>query len=71
MAHALRRPSPLASCSVQRWLSPLVRPPGASFQCDLLVKSSPFLQSRDEARTPLDSSNIITYLCIACPCCCV
>jgi hypothetical protein len=39
---------------VQRWSPPLVSRPELAFNATLLVQSSPFLQSRDGARTPLE-----------------
>jgi hypothetical protein len=40
--------------SVQRWSPPLVSRPELASNATLLVKSSPFLKSRDGARTPLE-----------------
>jgi hypothetical protein len=41
--------------SVQRWSPPLVSRPELTSNATLLVESSPFLQSRGGARTPLES----------------
>jgi hypothetical protein len=55
MAHTLRRPSPPASCSVQKVVVAAGEAaPELASNTSLSVKSSPFLQSRDGARTPLE-----------------